>query len=85
MLKIIDFWAPWCGQCKALAPSIDEVVKETGVTIEKIDASQHPESCEQYNVMNLPTIVFVKDGSVVETVTGLVSKKILLDKVKEFL
>ena len=82
MIKILDFHASWCGQCKALAPILDEVVKELGVKVTKVDAEKDLTLCTQYGIMNLPTLVILNENKEVARITGVVSKQMLLDKVK---
>lgn len=85
MIELLDFWAPWCGQCKAFAPTVEAVVEKLGVKITKVDVEKDLTLASQYSIMNLPTVVILQDGKEVCRVTGLVSEQILLDKVKEFM
>ena len=82
-LKILDFQASWCAPCKRLAPILEEIEKETGVTIQKIDVDEDEEHVIAYGVRNIPTLIFIKDDVVVDKISGTVSKETLLNKINE--
>lgn len=72
---LIDFWAAWCGPCKMLSPTIEEVANEvTNAKIGKVNVDEQPELAKKYNVMSIPTLVVIKDGKTVQTVVGARSK-----------
>lgn len=82
---LVDFFADWCGPCKMQAPIIDEVAKEIGdkVKVGKFDVDANPKMSEKFNVMSIPTLIFFKDGKAVETLNGVNSKEILLEKLNK--
>lgn len=89
-LKVMDFYAEWCGPCKTLAPIIKDLMDEygdgekTGVLIEKINVDENRELAEKYSIRSIPTIVFEKDDEVLERVTGLQSKAVLVAKIDNY-
>ena len=82
-LKILDFMSTWCQPCKTMSPILDEVEKETGVEIRKIDVDDNEEEVMVYNIRNIPTLIFIKDGVVVDKISGTISKETLLNKINE--
>ncbi len=69
---LVDFWATWCGPCKALAPKLDEIAKEYEgkITVAKVDIDQNKETPSNYGVRGVPTLALFKDGKVVDQIVG---------------
>ena len=80
---VVDFWAEWCGPCKMLTPIIDEIAGELAgkVVIGKLNVDDNPQTAQRYSVSSIPSLLFIKDGQVVNQITGLMAKKPLLDKI----
>ena len=75
-LVMVDFWAEWCGPCRAIAPALEEIAEasEGDVTLMKVNVDENSALAARYDVRSIPTILFVKDGEVVDRVVGAVPK-----------
>jgi thioredoxin 1 len=73
---LVDFWAGWCGPCRALAPTIEELAKEYNgkVLVGKLDVDENPNKAECFQVFSIPTLIVFKDGCEAERLVGLCSK-----------
>jgi len=83
MVKILDFYADWCGPCQTLMPTLDEVVKETGIELEKVNVDQNQERASKYGVFSVPTLVFEKEGKEIDRLVGLVAKNKILETIEK--
>lgn len=81
---VVDFWAQWCGPCLALAPVIEELSKEYEgkAIVGKLDVDNNPGISSQYGIRNIPTILFFKDGKLVDKQVGAVPKNHLVKKLE---
>ncbi len=78
---LVDFWAEWCGPCKAIAPALEEIAGEYAgrLTIAKVNIDHNPKTPNDYNVRGIPTLVMFKDGKPVSTKVGAAPKSALRD------
>ena len=82
---LVDFWAVWCGPCKAVAPAVEELAKQYKgkVKIAKMDVDEHQKVPQQYGIRSIPTLLLFKGGRVVDTIVGAVPKSKLEDSLKK--
>ena len=84
---LVDFWAAWCGPCRAIAPTVEELATEYGgkLKVVKVDVDENPDISGKYQVQSIPTLLVFKGGEVVERLIGAYPKAVLVSKLQPHL
>jgi thioredoxin 1 len=84
---LVDFWAPWCGPCRMVAPVVDEIAQqyEGKVKVVKLNTDENPNVASQYGIRSIPTLMIFKDGQRVDMVVGAVPKTTLANTIEKYL
>jgi thioredoxin 1 len=81
---LVDFWADWCGPCKAIAPIVEALAREYEgrLKVMKLDVDENPRTASTYQVQSIPTLLVFKDGRLAERIVGAVPKQVIVDKLQ---
>jgi len=84
---IVDFWAPWCGPCKMVAPTLEKIAKEYGgkVLVAKVNTDQNPKWAMKYGVQGIPTMLLIYDGKIVNRQVGALPEPMLREVIGQFM
>ncbi len=84
---LVDFWAPWCGPCRMVAPVVSEIAEEYKgkLKVGKLNTDEEPEIAVRYGIMSIPTLMIFKNGEVVDQIIGAVPKEYLVEKLQQVL
>ena len=84
---LVDFWAPWCGPCKMIAPALEELAKDYAgqIKIAKLNTDENQQTAAQHKIQGIPTLLFVKNGQIVEQLVGAVPKPTINSKIQQLL
>jgi len=85
--SMVDFWAPWCGPCRAMAPVIERVAEryQGKVKVAKVNVDENQGLAIRYSIMTIPTLIFFKDGQVIDRIVGLVGEHKIEERLKKIL
>lgn len=79
---LLDFWAAWCGPCKMLSPTVDEIAEEMpNIKVGKINVDEEPALAQQFRIMSIPTLILIKDGKIVDQSIGLRPKNDIISMI----
>ncbi|MEM6612908.1 MAG: thioredoxin [Cyanobacteria bacterium P01_C01_bin.72] len=84
---LVDFWAPWCGPCRMVAPVVDEIAEQYDgqIKVVKLNTDENPQIASQYGIRSIPTLMIFKDGQRVDMVVGAVPKTTLATTIEKYL
>jgi thioredoxin 1 len=84
-LVLVDFWAEWCGPCRMVSPILDEISKESGLLVGKLNIDENPNKTSEYSISSIPSMVLFKSGQPVKTIIGAKPKHLLLKELSEWM